>query len=251
MTSRDLIMTTRREAFTLVELLVVIGMISLLAALILPSLATARHTAHRIRCVSNLRQLGLASTMYWNDHEGRTFRYRGASTNGGDVFWFGWLERWTPSNEGQRAFDVRQSALHPYLQGRGVESCPALRRESGFKWKAAGATYGFGYNRHLSTPLHEPPLAMGEVRHPEETVFLSDAAQVNTFQHPATPDHPLLEEFYYVSADEATVHFRHRLRANALFSDGHVDGTSAEEGSWDARMPAARVGRLPEGMLKP
>jgi len=237
-------------AFTLVELLVVVAVIGVLAALILPSLASARQAALRIQCVSQLRQLGLASQMYWNEHEGRTFRYRGAATNGGDIYWFGWIERSVPGNEEQRDFDLRQSALYPYLQGQGVETCPALRRDGEFKWKARGSTYGYGYNLHLSTPMHEVPLAMSRIRHPEETVLMTDAAQVNTFQWPATPDHPLLEEFYYVSALEATAHFRHRLRSNVLFCDGHVDAAAAEPGSWDDRMPDKRVGRLPREWLR-
>jgi len=234
-------------AFTLIELLVVIAVIALLAALLLPALAKAKDSAHRARCASNLRQVALAAQLYFEDHENRCFRYLNGATNGGDFWWFGWLERWNGANEGSRLFDPAAGALDPYLQGRGIELCPSFDYSfAHLKLKASGASWGYGMNRHLSGG------SMNKVASPSDTVLFADAAQVNDFQAPASAANPMLEEFFYVSTNsfEATAHFRHRHWANAAFADGHIDREPPFSGSLDRRLPDRWVGRLRPACLR-
>lgn len=72
-----------RRAFTLVELLVVVAIIALLIAILLPTLRSARASARRTLCASNLRQIAVASADYRRDHRGAFFQGTNADYNFG------------------------------------------------------------------------------------------------------------------------------------------------------------------------
>jgi prepilin-type processing-associated H-X9-DG protein len=223
---------------------VVIALIAVLAALLLPGLRRSQASAERARCVNNLRQLGLATQMYWDDNNGACFRWELGLTNGGRLYWFGWLQ---DGAEGQRDYDASPGALYPYLRGHSVGICPALNYSiAQFKLKATGAAYGYGYNRFLSAANGQNALTISKVQNVSGAVLFADAAQVNDFQSPASSDHPMLEEWYYVdtTTNYPNGHFRHVGKANVIFCDTHVAVEKPVPGSLDRRLPNQFIGRL-------
>jgi len=242
-----------KGGFSLIELLMVIAIISILAALLLPALTRAKTIAQRAGCASNLRQLGLATELYWDDNAGNCFKWIYASTNrSGHLYWFGWLQSDTTA-EGQRTFDLSQGVLFPYLKGS--DATPAQ-----FKLKGDGVIYSYGYNKYLSTDNPLPPVKVDQIKQPTDTAIFADAAQINDFQDPASPDNPLVEEWYYLDNETAQPisnyypngHFRHAQTANVTFADGHVDLEKMVPGSLDSRLPAQNLGQLrPEILTVP
>ena len=80
----------KNRGFTLVELLVVIGIIALLISMLLPALNAARKQARQVQCMSNLRQVGMAYTMYTNQNRGKGLFY----DLQGDDYWVDEFRPW-------------------------------------------------------------------------------------------------------------------------------------------------------------
>jgi len=108
----------RRSAFTLVELLVVIGIIALLISILLPSLANAREQGNKIKCLSNVRQLAAAFVMYANENKGK-LPYPTASKGAGarPTDWIYW----------QAGREINDSSVVRYLgkNPQAVLRCPS------------------------------------------------------------------------------------------------------------------------------
>jgi prepilin-type processing-associated H-X9-DG protein/prepilin-type N-terminal cleavage/methylation domain-containing protein len=250
-----------RQAFTLIELLVAIGIIAVLSAILLPALSQSRQSAWRVECAGNLRQLGMAAELYWDENSGNCFQWLYNSTNtDGHLYWFGWLQS-DSTAEGQRAFDLSQGILFPYLNGTDVRLCPALyATPAQLKLKGDDAIFSYGYNFYLSTSAGAPSVNVNQIKRPTDTAIFADAAQINDFQDPASPDNPMLEEWYYLDVDTnfssgnyyPNGHFRHSKKANVAFCDGHVGMETMMSGSLDQRLPSQSVGQLrPEILLLP
>jgi prepilin-type N-terminal cleavage/methylation domain-containing protein/prepilin-type processing-associated H-X9-DG protein len=109
----------RRSAFTLVELLVVIGIIALLISMLLPALNKARQSANDVACVSNLRQIGVAVQMYTQAHKG-TFPIHVEWTGNHFANW----DRLIAPYLGIEGLSMTANHLAPPTQRSGVLICP-------------------------------------------------------------------------------------------------------------------------------
>jgi len=216
-----------RRAFTLIELLVVVAILALLMALMSPALRQAVARGRATMCAHNLRQMQLAFWLCLADRAGRWFPYREETPEG--TLWYWGLERPSGGAEGARKLDKTRARLWPYLQqAGGVEICPALPYKAPFfKRKFEIASYGYALNAFMLAGLslceNSGIQRLHQVARPSETIAWADAAQINTWQAPASPSNPMLEEWYYLDGSPPPKwHFRHSRTLNAAFADGSV-----------------------------
>ena len=113
----------RRPAFTLVELLVVIGIIALLISILLPSLAKAREQGIRASCSNNLRQFGSAIQMYANDYKG-SLPFVNATVPA-LATQRGWLYQKSTLATPPVKENLKEGMLFEYLKEMRVFHCPA------------------------------------------------------------------------------------------------------------------------------
>lgn len=139
-------------AFTLVELLVVIALIAILAALLFPALSSARARAKGYQCLNNTRQLVFAWTLYSDDHNGRLAYNLGGNASRktvarkSDLNWVNNVLTWELDSDNTNTATLTEASLGAYV-GKSVQvyRCPSdtvlsrVQREAG--WTARVRSY--------------------------------------------------------------------------------------------------------------
>ena len=225
-----------RQAFTLVELLVVIALIGILAALLLPALNKVKERTYGIACLNNTRQLGLAWILYADDHEGRL-----AYNLGGDAArktvaqktnlnWVNNVMTWELDSDNTNTATITEASLAPYANySVAIYKCPADRVLSAIQksagWTArirsysmnamvgdAGELSSSGFNRN--NPGYVQFFKMSTIPQPAEIFVFLD-------EHPdSINDGYFLNRVYYHEWVDLPASF-HNGAAAFAFADGH------------------------------
>jgi prepilin-type processing-associated H-X9-DG protein/prepilin-type N-terminal cleavage/methylation domain-containing protein len=243
-------MRLRRLAFTLVELLVVVGIIAVLLSLLLPTLGRVRDEAKRAACMSNLRQVGSAMLMYAADND-QTF-----ASAGNQGYWDDLSSGVALSPSDTRAY--WGVAYLPYaMQGKGyvgpqgervlktarsIWRCPSSRvfPDPGYSDQEK-TPCAFGINIEVvARPVLRTKTSQMILAHDApEQLLDGNGDWLTDWEHSHNPRGPDVgwfrrgqniwqwrnpAESWYIGRAGIEEYYRHGRRCNVLWLDGHVDG---------------------------
>ena len=217
-----------RPGFTLIELLVVIAIIAILAAILFPVFSRAREKARQASCMSNLKQIGLAVTMYRSDYDEMNPCYRFSANPDPqptsfyppDVWWAPYDPSVAP--DAAPGANYSQGLLQPYFKNTEIFKCPTEKQ-----WQCG---YAMSYIYGSPTGWMLPDRRM--VGMPDGTVS-DPSARVIVWDHRRTPGcadttnytgnpRPPFTPFAGTTAAETHYPTRHNGGLNMLYYDGHV-----------------------------
>ena len=237
-----------RRAFTLVEMLVVVGIVAVLIGLLVPMALSAHESAKATVCLSNLRQIAAGAVAYASAH-GRFPPSHVAVRRGGKTYNIDWDytyaagERPTPGVIWAGGGAGRTPAVHRCPSWDGRQLTPGGVEHSGYNYNVSyvGGEPQFGFPGGAGyIPCR--PAKLGALRDPARTALFGDAqnnAHVNnTFMRSPVPSPEELKWLKcapgssWARADDASggqarragaQGFRHARRANVAFADGHAE----------------------------
>jgi prepilin-type processing-associated H-X9-DG protein len=219
-----IVLPVRRAAFSLLELLVSLGIISLMLAILVPSLAAARVQSKRVLCLSHQRQIALGMHAYAAD-----FRDRFPIAQYFDQRHSAFVA-WDTITDAKDPHHARPGLIWQHVAGGSVQQCPAYEGPSmttgdpytGYNYNT---TYiGRGENEGPYRDLGQAPAAVWQVRWAAAAALIGDggwASGANKFMR-APLDSGVPEGVVHAGAQA----YRHGNTTNVTFIDGHGEARS-------------------------